>query len=59
MLYRSDLTEDERGALDAQLRNLFAGGVYGLWFDAVVETPAAGFDEDFVRHVESVRAAAQ
>ncbi len=58
-LYRSDLTEDERRTLDAQLRRMFARGVYGLWFeDAGREGAFDGFDQDFVRHVDALRAAA-
>ena len=57
-LFLSDLTEDERRALDVQLRNLFGRGVYGLWFESASET-STGFDQEFVRHVQSIRAAAQ
>lgn len=61
--YLSDLTQDERRALDAQLVYLFSGGVYGLWFEGIAQLVAEGgdptFDRQFVRHVASLRAAAQ
>ena len=59
-LFQSDLSEEERRALDAQLRSLFTRGVYGVWFDSVAEAATnTGFDKSFVRHVASLRAEAQ
>ena len=53
-LFCSGLTELELDVLDKQLRGMYSGGIFRVWFDAVFERGGGGYDKNFVYYVHNV-----